>query len=155
LKQRSEYGIGNLACRPAWRAEAQVVRLALLYALLDQQNEIGIDHLTAGLAMWDYCDQSARYIFGTKIGDAIADTILATLRTASPERKTKTELWHALPSHNIAGDKVDAAMTSSSPKTSSKPGRKHFRTPQNDLDCSEIIPIILVIPIFPREAKNA
>jgi hypothetical protein len=95
------------------RAEAQVVRLSLLYALLDQQSEIGITHLKAALAVWDYCDQSARYIFGDKTGDAIADVILTTLRTtlrSAPEGRTKTELWHALPSHNIAVNRIDNAM---------------------------------------------
>jgi hypothetical protein len=65
------------------RAPAQVVRLSLIYALLDQQDLIGIDHLKAALAVWDYCDQSARYIFGDKTGDSIADTILETLRNTS------------------------------------------------------------------------
>jgi hypothetical protein len=52
------------------RAEAQVMRLSLLYALLDGKNVIGEDHLTAALALWDYCARSARFIFG----DAATET---------------------------------------------------------------------------------
>jgi hypothetical protein len=50
------------------RAEAQTIRLALLYALLNGQSEIGMDHLMAGVAVWEYADASVRYIWG----DALA-----------------------------------------------------------------------------------
>jgi len=46
------------------RAEAQVVRLALLYALLDQSEYIRSEHLAAALTFWRYCEESARLIFG-------------------------------------------------------------------------------------------
>ena len=41
------------------RAEAQVVRLSLIYALLDRAAAIGTEHLTAALALWRYCADSA------------------------------------------------------------------------------------------------
>ena len=37
------------------RSEALVIRLALLYALLDGDDAIRKDHLAAALAAWDYC----------------------------------------------------------------------------------------------------
>jgi len=45
------------------RAEAQVIRLALLYALLDMSDKIRTKHLHAALALWQYCEDSARFIF--------------------------------------------------------------------------------------------
>jgi hypothetical protein len=45
------------------RAEAQVIRLALIYAMLDQSDRIQTEHLQAALALWEYADASARYIF--------------------------------------------------------------------------------------------
>ncbi|MGH9055909.1 MAG: DUF3987 domain-containing protein [Acidimicrobiales bacterium] len=57
------------------RAEAHVVRLALLYALLDRQDAIGAAHLRAALALWDYAARSAAFIFGDSLGDPIADEI--------------------------------------------------------------------------------
>jgi hypothetical protein len=57
------------------RAEAHVVRLALLYALLDRQNAIGATHLRAALALWDYAARSAAFVFGESLGDPIADEI--------------------------------------------------------------------------------
>lgn len=46
------------------RAEAHVVRLSLLYALLDSSRVIRKEHLRAALAFWDYCEESVRYVFG-------------------------------------------------------------------------------------------
>ena len=51
------------------RAEPQTVRLAMLYALLDGSSRIRCRHLEAALALWDYCDASARFLFGNMTGD--------------------------------------------------------------------------------------
>jgi hypothetical protein len=58
------------------RAEAQVVRLGTLYALLDCASRINSHHLRAAIAVWEYCEASARYIFGDRLGDETADAIL-------------------------------------------------------------------------------
>jgi hypothetical protein len=50
------------------RAEAHWVRLATLYALADQSRAIGREHLEAALAVWDYCERSAAFIFGGMLG---------------------------------------------------------------------------------------
>ena len=54
----------------------------LIYALLDGAREIDRVHIEAGLAMWNYCKASARYIFGDLLGNTAADAILRALRTA-------------------------------------------------------------------------
>lgn len=61
------------------RAEAHVLRLSLLYALLDSQSEIGVQHLRAALAVWDYCERSVEYLFAGQTGDAAADKLLAAM----------------------------------------------------------------------------
>lgn len=60
----SDHGSGLLGAVVS-RAEAQVTRLSLLYALLDRSAVVGVPHLRAALALWDYCARSAAYIFGT------------------------------------------------------------------------------------------
>ena len=45
------------------RAEAQVVRLALVFALLDGGEHIGLPHLKAAHAVWNYCSASAQWAF--------------------------------------------------------------------------------------------
>jgi hypothetical protein len=61
------------------RAEAQVLRLSLIYAVMDCSNVIRVEHLQAATAVWDYCEASVRYIFGTKTGDQYADRITEAL----------------------------------------------------------------------------
>jgi hypothetical protein len=73
------------------RAEAQVMRLACLYAALDRTSVVTPVHLKAGLAVWRYCEASARYIFGDATGDPVVDE-LANLLRQSPEGKTRTEI---------------------------------------------------------------
>ena len=67
------------------RSEAQTMRLAMLYALLDCSNEIRVEHLNAALALWNYCESSAAYLFGDSMGDPVADAILGALRSRGPE----------------------------------------------------------------------
>jgi len=73
------------------RAEAQVVRLSCLYALLDMSTVIRKEHLAAALAFWEYSDNSARFIFGDAVGDPVGDEILRALR-ANPRGLTRTEI---------------------------------------------------------------
>jgi hypothetical protein len=61
------------------RREAQVVRLALVYALLDRSSVIDVPHLRAGQALWDYAERSVACVFGTSTGDRHADALRAQL----------------------------------------------------------------------------
>jgi Bifunctional DNA primase/polymerase, N-terminal/Primase C terminal 1 (PriCT-1) len=62
------------------RADPQVMRLACIYALLDCSAVIQTQHLLAALAVWQYCEDSAGFIFGAALGDETADEILRALR---------------------------------------------------------------------------
>jgi hypothetical protein len=73
------------------RAEAQTMRLGCLYGLLDCAAEVGSEHLKAALAVWEYCEASARYVFGDALGDAVADEILRELRQR-PQGMSRTEI---------------------------------------------------------------
>jgi hypothetical protein len=74
------------------RAEAQVMRISMMYALLDRSPFVRRVHLEAALALWDYAEASARFIFGDALGDPVADTILQALRAAAPEGMTRTDI---------------------------------------------------------------
>lgn len=62
------------------RAEAHVMRLSALYTVLEGQSEMGLVHLKAALALWEYAQASTRMIFGDNTGDSEADAILQALR---------------------------------------------------------------------------
>jgi hypothetical protein len=90
------------------RAEAQVQRLALVYALLDSSTVITQDHLKAAHAFWRYCDASARYLFAESEGDPIGNKILEALRDAGGEM-SQTEL-HGIFGRNLSAAKLTAAL---------------------------------------------
>jgi DNA replicative helicase MCM subunit Mcm2 (Cdc46/Mcm family) len=77
------------------RAEAQCVRLATLYALLDCSVVIRVEHLDAALEVWRYCQGSVAYVFGKNAtGDSTADEILKMLQSA-PNGMTQTAIGDA------------------------------------------------------------
>lgn len=57
------------------RPEAHIVRLALIYAVLDHADTISVAHLQGALALWDYAARSGAYVFGDTLGDRVADEI--------------------------------------------------------------------------------
>ena len=85
-----------------------VLRLSLLYALLDQSNIIRRCHLEAALALWDYAEASARYIFGNSLGDPVADALLRFLKEA-PDGLTRTDIRDKFGGHKEK-DRIDAVL---------------------------------------------
>lgn len=74
------------------RAVPQVLRLACVYALLDGTCTVGDKHLEAAVALWEYCEASARLIFGESHGDPAADKLMAALR-AAPEGLSRKQIF--------------------------------------------------------------
>jgi len=85
------------------RSEAQTLRLACLYALLDQSATVRREHLEAALALWGYCEDSARFVFGDALGDPVADEILRTLRQTE-DGLTRTEISKHFGRNRAAAD---------------------------------------------------
>jgi hypothetical protein len=87
-RDRWETLYSEMAMRRRWglagaltaRAEAQIIRLALAYALLDRASNIEVRHLEAGIALEAYAERSVLYIFGDSTGNADADSIRRILR---------------------------------------------------------------------------
>jgi hypothetical protein len=92
------------------RAEAQVLRLSGIYALLDCSKEIRVDHLRAALALWRYCEDSARWIFQTGTGNKNADKILAALKAAGEKGLTKLQITGDVFNRNTTKFEIDEAL---------------------------------------------
>lgn len=75
------------------RAEAQVLRMALIYTLLDGEAVIRDAHLKAALALWSYCEASARYLFERPEDNRLTKRVIEALK-AGP--MTQSELNKAL-----------------------------------------------------------
>ncbi len=91
------------------RSEAQTLRLALIFALSDGSAVIDAPHLLAALAVIDYVQTSAAYIFGDSLGDPVADDLLAALRRAGDEGLTRTAIRDLFKRHQ-RGERVTAAL---------------------------------------------
>jgi hypothetical protein len=91
------------------RGEAQVMRLSAIHALLDSSRLIRVEHHEAAMALWDYCRQSAKWIFGTTTGDRNADKILRALRHA-PNGLTKTEISTEVFKGHASSADIDEAL---------------------------------------------
>jgi hypothetical protein len=106
------------------RAEAQVTRLALIFALLDGGAEVGLDHLRAAIAVWDYCERSVRLIWGSRTANGVVERILPRLEEVGPAGLRRTDL------HNILGRNVDASVIDAALAQLEAEGRiERFRVP--------------------------
>jgi hypothetical protein len=90
------------------RAEAQVLRLSAIYAALDSTSIIGLPHLQAALAVWDYCYASASHLFGMSTGDPIADRIREAIE-ASHAGLSKNQIRRLFHGH-VECNRIDAAL---------------------------------------------
>ena len=91
------------------RAEAHTIRLALLYALLDNARQIQPAHLTAALALFDYAQRSATWALERTTGDPLARQIHAALTHALPSGLTRTQLRDLL-HRNPTTTQLDQAL---------------------------------------------
>ena len=64
------------------RAEAQILRLSSIFALLDGSAIIDIQHLAAAEAVWRYSCESVEMIFGDVVGDEVAQKLYAAISAA-------------------------------------------------------------------------
>lgn len=90
------------------RAEAQVTRLACIYALLDRSVEIKPPHLRAALTVWSYAEASVRYIFQNTQSDPLANKIFEAL-AVRPHGMTRTEINNLLGGH-YSTTRIDEAL---------------------------------------------
>jgi hypothetical protein len=90
------------------RAEAHTIRLALLYALADGAKQIGLQHLTAALALQDYAARSAGWALQGATGQPLAEQIHTALRH-TPAGLTRSQISDAL-KHNQPAGQIDDAL---------------------------------------------
>lgn len=91
------------------RAAPIVLRLSLLFALLDMSEVIRQEHLFAAMQLWQYAEASARYIFGDSMGDPVADDILKALR-AAPEGIKRSDMMTGLFQKNMSAARIQQAL---------------------------------------------
>jgi hypothetical protein len=130
------------------RAEAQVLRLSMVYALLDGQAVIDEAHLRAALALWSYAECSAQLIFGVEPEDPLLGLVLRRLQAAGAAGLTRTELNNAFHRNIPAADLLaalamlrDGGQATSEKLMTGKPGapvERWFAVRRNEFN--ELIP---------------
>ncbi len=89
------------------RAEAQVLRLAMIYAIIDGCTEIKLGHLESAVTFWTYGEQSADYIFHGRQLDNVAHKILQALADGP---KSRTDLHRIFCNHKDK-QRLDTALS--------------------------------------------
>ncbi|MBW1974531.1 MAG: DUF3987 domain-containing protein [Deltaproteobacteria bacterium] len=92
------------------RAEAQILRLALLYAVLDQSSVINAEHLFSARAFWKYSEASARFVFGETYTDEITERLLSALKKAAQDGLTFTEVYKNIFQCNVNQKRIKHAV---------------------------------------------
>lgn len=89
------------------RAEAQTLRLAMIFALLDTSRTIEVSHLNAALAFWRFCEASVVCIFGGLSRDAKA--VLDVLTEAKPRELPRSKITDRA-GKQFVGERLDTAL---------------------------------------------
>jgi hypothetical protein len=88
------------------RAEAHVLRFALVYALLDASPDIKLPHIEAAIALWEYAQASVIFIFGSLSGNTIADKIYQELGYGRLTRSQVMDIFQ----RNISANVLQTAL---------------------------------------------
>ena len=92
------------------RAEAHVIRLSLVYSLINGHRSINCEDLTSALALWSFCESCAQHIFGCNqavISKEATDNelrkrrIIEALESATRSTLTRTEIRRDVFSNHI------------------------------------------------------
>ncbi len=110
--ERVVLGVGYGFAWSGWCAHGPrrgSARLWVVYALVDGSPVMEEVHLRAARAVWDYCQASVEWIFGSATGDEAADMILRALLEVGPEGMTGTDIRSLFANH-LSGSRRLAAV---------------------------------------------
>ena len=91
------------------RGDVFMRRFQELFALSENSLTIKAEHVRAAAALWKYCEDSARYLFGARLGDAKAEKIFDGLRQ-SPQGLTRWDISNVIFKRNVKTRAIDEAL---------------------------------------------
>lgn len=106
--QMNEDDPGGLVGAATARDAPIVLRLSLLFALLDEADFVEVPHVDAAWSLWQFSRSSAEYALGDALGDSDADRIFRALRL-EPAGMTRTEVSALLGRHRTKAE-LDRAL---------------------------------------------
>jgi hypothetical protein len=91
------------------RGDVFMLRFQELYALSEDSLTIKEQHVRAAVALWKYCENSARYLFGVRLSNPKAEKIFDALRK-NPGGLTRTEINVMVFKRNLNSDRLEKAL---------------------------------------------
>jgi hypothetical protein len=79
-------------------------------AWIDRSHFVRVEHLKAALALWRYCEDSARWTFKTGTGNKNADRILAALKAAGQNGLTRLQITNEVFNLNATKFEIDEGL---------------------------------------------
>ena len=89
----------GLALSIITRGAPNILRMALITALINKSPTIEVEHLEAAYAIWNYAEAGVLHIYGDKLGDRYADTLLSAVRQAGDKGITGRDAYRAFSGH--------------------------------------------------------
>ncbi|WP_102029186.1 DUF3987 domain-containing protein [Salirhabdus sp. Marseille-P4669] len=99
--------INNIISRMA----PQVLRIALIYAILDCSTKIKQPHLMAALSIAKYSIASCEYIFGNNVDESISDKVYRHIKQHRKEGLTRSELYDLF-GRKVKSEELNPALAS-------------------------------------------
>jgi hypothetical protein len=106
IKTAADGIVGSIVAR----SDAHVLRLTMLFTVLDGSSLMEPQHLKAAIAFWQYCERSASWIFGEKTGNKAADKIYWALQR-EPNGITRTQISLHVFNNHISKTNMDIAFS--------------------------------------------
>lgn len=94
------------------RGAAQVVRISMIYALLDGKDEVNLSHLKAAEAVWRYCDGSARWAFEDH---QFSYSAMKLIRALEHESMSRADITNKVFTRNLSKKEIDEALDEITP----------------------------------------
>lgn len=95
-----EDGPDGLAGKMTARAAAHIRRIAMLYALIDRTDVVTLEHFQYAKKLWDYCEESALFIFGGVTREQLRIVNWIGQRRGATYRQVRDDLYQR---HRNAG----------------------------------------------------
>jgi hypothetical protein len=116
------------------RGAIHTLRLALIYALLDKSDELRPEHMAAAAAVWDYCEASAAFVWGTEVVGRRERSLLKAIEGAGAQGLSHTDVERLFRGNLTAADidallsplKANHGVTVATQSTGGRPRRVYF-----------------------------
>jgi hypothetical protein len=92
------------------RGDVIMLRLQMIYALSSGLRIIKREHVEAASALWKYAEDSARYLFGARLGNPKAEKIFEALRHA-PKGMTRRAISDLVFKRHLKAEVLEEALT--------------------------------------------